>query len=130
MDREGLVQVDGAALSRCLFLIWQAWAKRTGGDEAGALDCLDGAILTVAPGVVEMILHLIELGELPAPAPDTTDEWFSRCREALSGEFIVITAELGPSADLEARPAPRPSAPPPVEPSGSLMDDMAAMGWL
>ena len=34
------------------------------------------------------------------PAPDTTDEWFSRCREALSGEFIVIAAEL---ADLRSR---------------------------
>ena len=64
-----LVQVDGAALSRCLFLIWQAWAKRTGGDEPGALDCLDNAILAVPPGVVEMILHLIELGELPCQLP-------------------------------------------------------------
>ena len=27
MECEGLVEVDGAALSRCLFLIWQAWAK-------------------------------------------------------------------------------------------------------
>jgi hypothetical protein len=127
MEREGLVQVDGAALSRCLFLIWQAWAKRTGGDEPGALDCLDSAVLAVPPGVVEMILHLIELGELPVPAPDTTDEWLSRCREALSGEFIVIAAEP-PTA--EARVTPKPSASAAVEPSASLKDDLAAMGWL
>ena len=79
MEREDLVQVDGAALSRCLFLIWQAWAKRTGGDEPGALDCLDNAVLAVPPGVVEMILHLIELGELPVPAPDRP---MSGCRAA------------------------------------------------
>ena len=85
MERDGLVRVDGAALSRCLFLICQAWAKRTGGDESGALDCLDNAILAVPPGVVEMILRMIDLGELPVPGPDTTGEWLSRCREALSG---------------------------------------------
>jgi hypothetical protein len=127
MERAGLVQVDGTALSRCLFLIWQAWAKHTDGDESGALDCLDNAILAVPPGVAELILHLIEVGQLPVPAPDTTDEWLSRCREALSGEFIVIVAE---SAISKSRPAPGPSAPAPGDSPASLKDDLAAMGWL
>ncbi len=129
MERDGLVRVDGAALSRCLFLVCQAWAKRTRGDESGALDCLDSAILAVPPGVVEMILHMIEVGQLPVPGPDTIEEWLSRCKEALSGTFVMLTGELDGLSASGFRSSPRPSASPSAEPS-SLKDDLAAMGWL
>lgn len=132
MERDRLVQVDGAALSRCLFLIWQAWAKRTGGDESGALDCLDSAIMAVPPGVVELILHMIELGELPVPTPDTTDEWLARGKEVLSGQFAVSVSESGTQVMSDSGTALKPSAPapPPAESTSSLKDDLAAMGWL
>ena len=117
MEQEGLVRVDGAALSRCLFLIWQAWAKRTGGDESGALDCLDSAILSAPPGVADSILRLIELGTLPVPSPDSSSEWMSRCKEALAGQLTLdIAAPAG--------------TPAPPEPSRSLRDDLALMGWV
>jgi hypothetical protein len=115
-----------------MFLIWQAWAKRTGGDEPGALDCLDSAIMAVPPGVVEQILHLIELGALPVPTPDTTDEWLARCREALSGEFAVSVSESRAPVMSDSATTLKPSAPPspPAESTASLKDDLAAMGWL
>lgn len=83
----------------------QAWAKRALGDERGAAEDLAGAMALVPAGTVEMILGMIEDGDLPEPHPDTMDEWLERCRQAGAGDLKLTVATFSA--------APKPPAPPP-----------------
>ena len=87
MERARVTRIDGSVLADCLFLIGQAWIKRAEGDAPGAAEDLAAAMRMVPPGTVEMVLDLIEAGELPEPRADDMDAWLERCREAGAGEF-------------------------------------------
>ncbi len=105
MDRARLTRIDGAVFADCLFLIGQAWVKRDTGDVQGAAEDLAAATALVPEGAVELILSMIEAGELPEPSadPDQMDAWLERCRQAGAGDFKLTVSE---------RPAAPPRAPP------------------
>ncbi len=104
MDRARLTRIDGAVFADCLFLIGQAWVKRDTGDVQGAAEDLAAATALVPEGAVELILSMIEAGELPEPSadPDQMDAWLERCRQAGAGDFKLTVSE---------RPAAPPRAP-------------------
>ena len=107
MDRARLTRIEGAVFADCLFLIGQAWVKRDAGDVRGATEDLAAATALVPDGTVELIMSLIEAGDLPEPSadPDAMDAWLERCRQAGAGDFKLTVSE---------RPAaPRAPAPPP-----------------
>jgi hypothetical protein len=99
MDREGLEQIDGPALSSFLFRIVQAWAKQEAGDLEGAARVMAGALPLVPPGTVELIEDMIDSGELPVPSQDMMGEWLEICSAARRGEFTVSHAEPVSLAD-------------------------------
>ena len=68
-----LTGADTAAFADCLFLVGQAWVKRTVGDDQGAVEYLADAMVMVPDGTVEMILCMIEDHALPEPVPGAMD---------------------------------------------------------
>jgi hypothetical protein len=107
MDRARLTRIEGAVFADCLFLIGQAWVKRDAGDVRGAAEDLAAARALVPDGAVELIMSMIEAGDLPEPSadPDAMEAWLERCRQAGAGDFKLTVSE---------RPAaPKPPAPPP-----------------
>ena len=92
----------------CLFLIGQAWVTRALDDERGAAEDLAAAMALVPPGTVEMILGMIEDGDLPEPHPDAMDDWLESCRQAGAGDFRLTFVRV-PAAP----PRPQPPALPP-----------------
>ena len=104
MDRARLTRIEGAVFADCLFLIGQAWVKRDTGDVRGAAEDLAAAMALVPEGAVELIMSMIEAGELPEPSadPEQMDAWLERCRQAGAGDFKLTVSE---------RPAAAPRAP-------------------
>jgi hypothetical protein len=68
MKRAWFTRIAGSVLADCLFLTGQAWARRAA-DHRSAVEYLAAAIRMVPPGTVELILDMIEVGELPEPGP-------------------------------------------------------------
>ncbi|MGH3411192.1 MAG: hypothetical protein ACRDRJ_53130, partial [Streptosporangiaceae bacterium] len=83
-----MAKVPGAVFADCLFLIGQAWVKR-GTDIDGAVEAPAAAMRLVPPEAAEVILFMIEAGELPelGPGAEAMDAWLEQCRQAGSGEF-------------------------------------------
>jgi hypothetical protein len=98
MGPDRVLRVDSAAFADCLFLIGQAWVKRAGGDLQGAAVDLAGAMALVPEGSVELIMNLIEAGDLPEPSPDhdAMDAWLERCRQAGAGDLRLTLVRAAP----------------------------------
>ncbi len=110
--------------------IVQAWGKRDHGDTEGAAEVMATALTLVPPGTAELILAMIDAGELPEPSADTMGEWLEICHAAKAGEFTVthhdLTIPLGDERQASALP---PAPAPPAEPV-NLADEMRAMGLM
>ena len=106
MDRARVTRVDGAVFADALFLIGQAWVKRDAGDVRGAGEDLASAMALVPDGTAELILGMIEAGDLPEPGagPAAMDAWLEHCRQAGAGDFRLTSVR--PSAFLKAPAAP------------------------
>ena len=93
-------RVDGAVLADCLFLIGQAMAKFTVGDDAGGDEDLAAAYRLVPPAGVNEILRMVRDGEIPPPDPAAMDEWLEACRMAGSGELVLYRILFPSAAEL------------------------------
>ena len=114
--------------------IVQAWGKQDRGDTEGAAEVMAGALSLAPAGTVELILAMIDAGELPEPSADTMAEWLEICHAARAGEFTVTHHDLTipPGGDRQAAvvtPPARAPDPPEAEPV-NLADEMRAMGLM
>jgi hypothetical protein len=101
------IGADTAAFADCLFLVGQAWVKRSVGDDQGAVEYLVDAMAMVPDGTVEMILCMIEDRALPEPVPGAMDPWLECCRQAGAGELRLTAARFRPPRRLPLLPRPR-----------------------
>jgi hypothetical protein len=76
-------------LADCLYLIGQAIAKFTAGDDAGGNEDLAAAYRLVPPAGVNEILRMARDGEIPPPDPAAMDGWLEACWMAGSGELVL-----------------------------------------
>jgi hypothetical protein len=95
MDRARVTRVDGAVFADALFLIGQAWVRRDAGDVRGAAEDLAAAMVLVPDGTVELIMSMIEIGDLPEPSADldAMAAWLESCRQAGAGDFKLTVTE-------------------------------------